>query len=267
MAAALDASLDVVADEPERRERLARRVAAAFARSLAQAGIAVSRRRFADHPDHHRRERPGRRGRRGAAGAGFDVRAIRPPTVPAGHGAPAGVGERRADRGDARSVRRRARRGRCRRRTPAPRPLRNRHRHRRRQDGGVGRAAAALPRRSAAPILEADSDRHRAGRRHGRGAAVGGVRAGRDLSTACDCRNRSRRIWRRAGRDADRPRRNCRDSLRRRHRRHRWIVEGAGGVLVPINDAATMADLMARLGAAGRRRGAQRRSAPSTTRC
>lgn len=37
------------------------------------------------------------------------------------------------------------------------------------------------------------------------------------------------------------------ESFRREDRDARWIVEGAGGVLVPINDQETMADLMVRL--------------------
>jgi dethiobiotin synthase len=37
-------------------------------------------------------------------------------------------------------------------------------------------------------------------------------------------------------------------SFRHQDRDDRWIVEGAGGVLVPINDGDTMADLMVRLG-------------------
>ena len=56
-------------------------------------------------------------------------------------------------------------------------------------------------------------------------------------------------------------------SLRRADRSARWIVEGAGGVLVPLNesDAHGRSDGPAR--AAGPRRRADRRSARSTTRC
>jgi dethiobiotin synthase len=36
--------------------------------------------------------------------------------------------------------------------------------------------------------------------------------------------------------------------VRREHESARWIIEGAGGALVPINDEAVMADLMATLG-------------------
>jgi dethiobiotin synthase len=38
------------------------------------------------------------------------------------------------------------------------------------------------------------------------------------------------------------------DLVRRQSRRWRWIVEGAGGVLVPINERETMADLVIQLG-------------------
>ena len=38
------------------------------------------------------------------------------------------------------------------------------------------------------------------------------------------------------------------EAFRRQDRDARWVVEGAGGVLVPINDQETMADLMIRLG-------------------
>ena len=38
------------------------------------------------------------------------------------------------------------------------------------------------------------------------------------------------------------------EALRREDRDARWIIEGAGGVLVPINDSETMADLMIQLG-------------------
>ena len=38
------------------------------------------------------------------------------------------------------------------------------------------------------------------------------------------------------------------EAFSREDREARWIVEGAGGVLVPINDSDTMADLMVRLG-------------------
>ena len=38
------------------------------------------------------------------------------------------------------------------------------------------------------------------------------------------------------------------EMLRREDCDARWIIEGAGGVLVPINDRETMADLMVRLG-------------------
>ena len=38
------------------------------------------------------------------------------------------------------------------------------------------------------------------------------------------------------------------EAFRREDREARWIIEGAGGVLVPINDSETMADLMTQLG-------------------
>jgi 8-amino-7-oxononanoate synthase len=82
LAAALDASLDVVAREPERREQLAARVRRLRAR-LADAGIGAagtSQIIPVVIGDNHRAV--------AVAGAlqvaGFDVRAVRPPTVPRG---------------------------------------------------------------------------------------------------------------------------------------------------------------------------------------
>ena len=37
------------------------------------------------------------------------------------------------------------------------------------------------------------------------------------------------------------------EGIEREPSTHRWIVEGAGGVLVPINERETIADLMAQL--------------------
>jgi 8-amino-7-oxononanoate synthase len=83
VAAALDASLDVIAAEPERRERV-RFLARYLRERLVEAGVAVP---AGDSPiipviigENERAV--------GVAAAlqqdGFDVRAIRPPTVPAG---------------------------------------------------------------------------------------------------------------------------------------------------------------------------------------
>ena len=181
---------------------------------------------------------------------GFDVRAIRPPSVAAGHGPPADFGQR-GPHGRRSSTGSPARcRWRCGNPFRAPRPLRNRHRHRRRQDRRRRRPAPPLSRRVSAAVLEADSDRHRAGRRHGRGDAAGGVLARRTRfsTAACGCSARCRRTWRRGWRGrADRARRRSSRRSTPNRRVGRWIVEGAGGVLVPINDARTMADLMPRL--------------------
>jgi len=83
IAAAIDASLDVIAAEPERRERV--RFLARYLRArLAEAGIAVA---AGDSPiipviigENARAVAIAAR----LQEAGFDVRAIRPPTVPAG---------------------------------------------------------------------------------------------------------------------------------------------------------------------------------------
>ena len=98
LAAALEASLDIVADEPERRARL-RQLRRDLRARLRAAGVAVppgdshiipvvigdNDRALAVAAGSCRRE-------------GFDVRAIRPPSVAARHGAPADFGERRPDR-------------------------------------------------------------------------------------------------------------------------------------------------------------------------
>jgi 8-amino-7-oxononanoate synthase len=83
IAAALDASLDVIAAEPERRERV-RFLARYLRERLAEAGIAVP---AGDSPiipviigENERAVAVAAR----LQEAGFDVRAIRPPTVPAG---------------------------------------------------------------------------------------------------------------------------------------------------------------------------------------
>jgi 8-amino-7-oxononanoate synthase len=83
IAAALDASLDVIAAEPERRERV-RFLARCLRERLTEAGIAVS---AGDSPivpviigENERAVAVAT----ALQDAGFDVRAIRPPTVPAG---------------------------------------------------------------------------------------------------------------------------------------------------------------------------------------
>jgi 8-amino-7-oxononanoate synthase len=83
IAAALDASLDVIAAEPERRERV-RSLARYLRQRLMEAGIAVSP---GDSPIIPVIIGENDRAVAVAAAlqeAGFDVRAIRPPTVPAG---------------------------------------------------------------------------------------------------------------------------------------------------------------------------------------
>ena len=83
LAAALDASLDVIANEPERRERLASRVRHVRSQ-LARAGIGVPAEGSQIIPiaigdnDHAVAVA------RALQADGFDVRAIRPPSVPAG---------------------------------------------------------------------------------------------------------------------------------------------------------------------------------------
>jgi 8-amino-7-oxononanoate synthase len=83
IAAALDASLDVIAAEPERRERV-RSLARYLRERLAEAGIAVP---AGDSPIIPVIIGENERAVAVAAAlqqAGFDVRAIRPPTVPQG---------------------------------------------------------------------------------------------------------------------------------------------------------------------------------------
>jgi 8-amino-7-oxononanoate synthase len=83
IAAALDASLDVIAAEPERRERV-RSLARYLRERLAEAGIAVP---AGDSPIIPVIMGENDRAVAVAAAlqqAGFDVRAIRPPTVPQG---------------------------------------------------------------------------------------------------------------------------------------------------------------------------------------
>lgn len=83
IAAALDASLDVIAAEPERRERV-RTLARYLRERLAEAGIAVP---MGDSPIVPVIIGENERAVAVAAAlqqAGFDVRAIRPPTVPQG---------------------------------------------------------------------------------------------------------------------------------------------------------------------------------------
>ena len=146
---------------------------------LAAAGVAVA---GGDSPDHSRRDRrqrtalvrSPRRCRRGAS-----------TSAPSGRRrcrrAPRGCASRSTS-ASTETAHRSLRCGACRRSSGsdirAPRCLRNRHRHGCRQDRRVARrsCAATAPCRSA-PLLEADSDRHRAGRRHGDSGAAGAAAA------------------------------------------------------------------------------------------
>ena len=78
---ALEASLSIVAGEPDRRETL-RRLSARLRRRLIDAGLSVPR--DPHHSGAARRERAGDLVAQALQAQGFDVRAIRPPSVPAG---------------------------------------------------------------------------------------------------------------------------------------------------------------------------------------
>ena len=174
---------------------------------------------------------------------GFDVRAIRPPTRAARHRAAARLGQRRRCReddaaiGSSSAAARSALEG-----GPAahaPRPLRNRHRHR-------TSARPSCRRRSMHP-LPADGARCATGSRFRPAssktttprtvAALGGcapdevldegVRLPRPLSPHLAARLAGRRIELDALVDA---------VAAAQPTAERWIVEGAGGVLVPVND-------------------------------
>ena len=168
LADALDASLDVDCRRARAARAPARRASAASREQLCRGG-------------HRRSPRRDRRSFRSSIGDneravavadalqadGFDVRAIRPPTVPPGTArlrvsVNAGLTD-----ATHRSLRRRRWRPRSGRSDSAPRALRNRHRHRTSARPSSRRRCCAAIASSSAPLLEADSDRHRAGRRHG----------------------------------------------------------------------------------------------------
>ena len=188
------------------RARAPRAARCALARHLRArlraAGVDCRRRRFADHPGHASATTT-----RAVAVAAALQAGLRRPRDPAADRArrdraAARLGEHRPrptsmlDQLRRRLLVVRAQEARA----SAPRPLRNRHRHRRRQDGGVGRADAPLrPHRvrcatgsRCRPGIEQDDDT-------ADGAAAGGMRVADACSTtACGCRDRCRRIWRRA---------------------------------------------------------------------
>ncbi len=83
LAAALDASLDVVGEEPERRERLAR-LAARLRSRLREAGLEVPEDRTQIVPVVIGDNRRAVETAAAMQALGFDVRAIRPPSVPPG---------------------------------------------------------------------------------------------------------------------------------------------------------------------------------------
>ena len=260
LADALDASLDVVAatnpsaasgcgSRVRRRPRAARRAP----------GFAVPRRRSQIVPVVI-----GDNDRAVAVAARASGRRVRRPRHPAaqraaGHRAASRLGQRRPVRRDARSLRRVRSRRRSRRPASAPRSLRNRHRHGRRQDRRLRGAAAPL---SASCARSATGSRFRPASsrtttRRG-AAAVGaaaptrmldaGVRLPRPVSPHLAARLSG--IGHRCS-IADRASPSA-------SRGDRWIVEGAGGVLVPLNEQTLMVDLIAPPAAAGRRRRAQR---------
>ena len=234
MAAALDASLDD-------RRATSRSGASGWPAASAHLRDAAARRRragagrrLADHAGRRSATTIARcRVARRLQAQGFDVRAIRPPSVAAGHGAPA----------RSRSTRRSPTRcstgspARCRWRCGrsafrAPRPLRNRHRHRRRQDGRRPRrccTAIAVSFRCATgsrfrPASSRTTTRRRcaAWRRAARHEVLDERRAPAAAAVAAPGGA--------AGRPADRPRRSCSrrwrreprlDALDRRGRRRR----------------------------------------------
>ena len=190
--------------------------------------------------DRRQRARGGGRAARcrptGSTSAPSGRRRVPPGTARLRVSVNAGLTEATLDRFAA-VARRRAQGGRAR----APRPLRNRHRHRRRQDRGLGGAAAPLPRarrRSAtgSRFRPASSRTTTPRRCSGWRAATRprcsttGVRLPRPLSPHLAARLSGDHAV-----DVDAL---AADRRPRRSGRPRWIVEGAGGVLVPLNDRA-----------------------------
>ena len=191
LADALDASLDVVAAEPERRERLLARVRQYRASRLCAAPVvAVSAEGSQIIPVVDRRQRAARwRSPRALQAEGFDVRAIRPPSVPPGTArlrvsVNAGV-VRGRDRALRRVARRRAEGGRTLLRGIFVTGT----------DTGVGKTvvSAALMHRYrnlSDPVLEAHPDRHRAGRRRRKCSGSPAAVPGASSTTASACRAR-----------------------------------------------------------------------------
>ena len=177
------------------------------------------------------------------------MRAIRPPTVPPGTARLRISVNARLDRRHDRPLCRRARGALEKRARHGPRCLRNRHGHRRRQDGGVGRAGAPLSRRGCRSAIGSPfrpaSSRTTTRRRSGGWPGAGRRGAGDRRSIAASGVAASGGATRR---HRDRPRVARRGPCSPSRRTTRWIVEGAGGVLVPVNETELMVDLMILLG-------------------
>ena len=266
VAAALDASLDVVAAEPERRARLMDRVKRLRA-AMSAAGFRCPPALLADHPRRARRERASARRRRGAAGAG--LRRARHPAAerrPRDR-APADFGQRRRSPTTTidRFVRRSPSSAPAHRRDLPGQPLVVRGLFVTGTDTGVGKtvvSAALMHRYRPARCRCATGSRFRPAssrtttRPRSRGLAS--LPADEVLD---DRRPAAAPVSPHLAATSERHARSTSAAARRTSRTPsresaRWIVEGAGGVLVPVNDREIMADLMVAARPAGRRRGA-----------